>query len=64
MHFLQLKFVSSALTSENLSEVESIALCEPDVTVGVTQDGICLKRADEEHIYSVAMEMSRTRPSC
>ena len=59
MHPLRLKIGSSALTSENLSEAERIALREADVTIEVTQDGIWLKGADEQRIHSVADEMRR-----
>ena len=59
MHPLRLKIGSSALTSENLSVAESIALREPDVTIEVTQDGIFLKAADERQIRSVAMDLRK-----
>lgn len=59
MHPLRLKIGSSALTSENLSDAERIALREPDVTIEVAQDGIWLKGADEQRIHSVAIELRK-----
>ena len=59
MHPLRLKIGSSALTSENVSDAERIALREPDVTIEITQEGIWLKGADEQRIYSVAIEMRK-----
>lgn len=59
MHPLRLKIGSSTLTSENLSDAATIALRERDVTIEVAQDGIWIKGADEQRIYSVAIEMRK-----
>ena len=60
MHPLRLKIGSSTLTPEKLLDAAKEAIRESgDLTVEVTSDGISVKGADEQRIYSVATEMRK-----
>jgi elongation factor G len=60
VHPLRLKIGSSTLTPEKLLDAAKEAIRESgDLTVEVTSDGISVKGADEQRIYSVATEMRK-----